>query len=530
MKTLNKLALIGTLAMALAACSGGDHGHPHAPGHDDHEQGHEAGHDEHGHGHGGGISVTHYSPQTELFVEYPPLTKGQESAFAAHLTWLKNFRAVDDGRLVVTLSGGGQPEERAEATVSQTAGIFRPVLKPQYAGQRWLRLTLTAGAVTSVHDLGEVTVYPDAASAAKAMPPEEEDAGLIGFTKEQQWKIDFATRPAESRTVRESIAVTATIKPRASGEAQLSAVSAGILKPGPTGFPRLGQRVAAGQVLAYLAPRLGGESDAAALALALERARITVEHAAHERKRLEGLLASEAVAAKRVTDAREEERLAQVELNAARQRMASYQGGSGGIPLKSPIAGTVVAVTGSAGAAVNEGQMLVHVAALDSLWLEARIPESELGRIDTPSGAFFRLDGAEQATVLEVGRNARLIAYGGLVDAVTRTVPAILEFDNPGQRLRAGMTISARLYTGRAQTTVAVSASALIDDNGQSVVYVLREGESFERRVVMPGVRDGDWVGIAQGLTAGERVVSRGAYQVRLAATTPAAMGHGHAH
>jgi membrane fusion protein, heavy metal efflux system len=55
-------------------------------------------------------------------------------------------------------------------------------------------------------------------------------------------------------------------------------------------------------------------------------------------------------------------------------------------------------------------------------------------------------------------------------------------------------------------------------------------GEAFERRVLQLGVRDGDWVEVRSGIADGERVVSKGAYQVRLAATAPAAMGEGHVH
>jgi hypothetical protein len=43
-------------------------------------------------------------------------------------------------------------------------------------------------------------------------------------------------------------------------------------------------------------------------------------------------------------------------------------------------------------------------------------------------------------------------------------------------------------------------------------------------------VRDGDFVEVKNGLAEGERVVTLGAYDVRLAATAPAAIGHGHAH
>ena len=56
------------------------------------------------------------------------------------------------------------------------------------------------------------------------------------------------------------------------------------------------------------------------------------------------------------------------------------------------------------------------------------------------------------------------------------------------------------------------------------MVYVMRGGESFSRVPVRLGVRDGDRYEVLEGLKAGDRVVSRGAVQVRLAAATPEAM------
>lgn len=537
MKSLNTLLLVTTLASALslAACSKKEHSHEEGEHeHSSHEEeGHEEGHEEEGHeehGHGEGISVTHYTSEAELFVEYLPLTLNTESAFAAHLTWLKDFSAVNDGQLLVRLTGGGHPEERVVATVSQTAGIFRPVLTPQYTGKRHLQLILTEGTRQSVHNLGEVEVYPDAKTAAEHQAVAEEESGLIAFTKEQQWKIDFATAPAVTRAMRDSISAIAVIKPRAAGQAMVTAISTGIIKSATNDFPHLGQKVVAGQTLAYLSPRLGGDADVAALSLAIEQASIILEQASYERKRLESLLTLEAVAEKRVIEARQQERLAQANLTAARKRLATYQGGEGGIALKTPVSGTVVAVNVASGASVEAGQSLIQVADLDKVWLEAKIPESELGRIQSLTGGFFSLNGQPQAMQLEIGKNARLVAYGGLVDTNTRTVPAILEFSNPQQQLRLGMTVNSQLYTGIAQNLVAVPASALSEDNGQSVLFILKEGESFERRVVKASIRDGDWVGISQGLIAGERVVTRGAYQVHLAATAPAAIGHGHAH
>lgn len=474
------------------------------------------------------ISITHYTGATELFVEFRPLVKGEQAGFAAHLTRMADFRPVRSGRVTVMLTGGGQPDERAEADVGTTPGIFRPVLTPRHAGKRRLVFRLAAGDLAATHDLGDVEVYPD----PKAVPANAEAAAerVIPFTKEQQWAIDFAQAPVAQRKLRESIAVTAVLRPRASGEAVVAAPGAGLLRAGPAGFPQVGMQVAAGQTLAFLLPRLGGETDTATLRLAVERARIGLDHASRERERLEDLLAIEAVPAKRVTEARNREHVVRAELKAAEQRAASYESATGGIALKSPIRGTVVAVYAVPGAAVTDGKSIVHVAALDKLWLEARVPESEVARVGTPAGAFFQLDGAPRATVLEVGRNARLVAFGGMVDASMRTVPAILEFDNPGGVLRAGMSLQAHLYTGRVVETVAVPASALVDDAGQAVVFVQVAGESFGRRAVVTGPRDGDWVAVMLGLAPGERVVNRGAYQVRVAAAQPATVGHGHAH
>lgn len=500
--------------------------------------------EEHGHEHGGGgIAVTHYTDKTELFVEFPFPVKGVELAFAAHMTQLGNvqnetqdphFKAVNEGKLVVILSGGGQPEERAEIAVSATPGIFRPTIKPKYTGQRQLRFELTSSKLQSTHDLGNIFVYADQ-KAAQAQEKHEEEDGSIKFTKELQWKIPFANAAAVERDLRESIAVTATIKPRASGEAQLTAPVAGVLKAGSSGFPQLGNHVKAGQVLAYLLPKLGGETDVASLTLALQRSQIELERAKQERTRLESLFVAEAIPEKRVQEARNQERLAQAELHAATSRLGGYRGSkhASGLPIASPINGTIVAMNGAEGGAVNEGALMIHVAALDKLWLEAYVPESEAGRITKPAGAYIRLDGNARSVRLEVGKNARLIAFGGMVNQASRTIPAIFEF-SPNQTgettLFAGMNVRAQLYTGLSTKGVAIPSSAVVDDGGQTVVFIQKEGEAFERRIVQLGPYDGAWVAVKSGVAIGERVVSIGAYQVRLAATAPAAMGHGHAH
>ena len=86
------------------------------------------------------------------------------------------------------------------------------------------------------------------------------------------------------------------------------------------------------------------------------------------------------------------------------------------------------------------------------------------------------------------------------------------------------------LILGGARSGKSALAERLAGDSGREVVYVQAEGESFERRVVTVGIRSGGWTEITSGLAAGEHVVTRGAYAVKLAAAGGAVPAHGHAH
>ena len=75
-----------------------------------------------------------------------------------------------------------------------------------------------------------------------------------------------------------------------------------------------------------------------------------------------------------------------------------------------------------------------------------------------------------------------------------------------------------------------VPEAAIVDDAGRPIVFVQREGETFERRAVTVGARSGDLVQVTAGLRPGERVVTKGAYLVRLASLSTSVPAHGHVH
>jgi cobalt-zinc-cadmium efflux system membrane fusion protein len=155
--------------------------------------------------------------------------------------------------------------------------------------------------------------------------------------------------------------------------------------------------------------------------------------------------------------------------------------------------------------------------------------EPDLPRVDGARAAWFTIEGYPQAFVIDE-HNGKLVTIGRVIDPKTRTAPVIFEVDNAGGRLRIGNFAKAMIATGPPRKALAIPASAIVDDAGRPIVFVMIEGESFERRPVRVGIRSNDWVEVIEGVAAGEHVVSRGAYEIKLQSSAGSVPAHGHVH
>jgi RND family efflux transporter MFP subunit len=444
------------------------------------------------------IAITDFTDETELYVEFSPLMVGQETPFAAHFTRLEGFQPIAQGRVIVFLGGGNLPLEKFNIDGSQVPGIFRPVVKPQHPGQRQLAIRLVTPAFTVTHMLGAVAVYSDKEAAIQAHSSKAEKDNGISFLLEQQWQVDFALEAVRQHTLRESVAATGVVHARSDGEAQIHAPTAGHLLTSGTAFPHTGMSVKQGQILAVIAPHLAGNEGFASLELAVQKARLQYQFAVHERKRLEDLFVQKAAPEHSVVEARKEEAIARAELEAAQRRLKQYQVQSPekmtGVLIRSPIDGIVAQVHVVPGSYLEVGEILFQVVEPDRLWLEARIAEADLGRLRNPTAAWFEVEGFEQPFQIDPEQGGQRVAFSTVVDVVSRTTSLIFEFPNPNRALRIGMFARVHVLNGKAVNDIAIPRSALVDHNGQAVVYVLLGGESFERRIVQLGIRDGNYV------------------------------------
>ena len=84
--------------------------------------------------------------------------------------------------------------------------------------------------------------------------------------------------------------------------------------------------------------------------------------------------------------------------------------------------------------------------------------------------------------------------------------------------------------TGEVVHAIAIPVNAIVHDKGMPLAFVQMSGETFARRELELGAQTNDFVQVRAGLTAGERVVTQGAYRVHLASLSSTLPEHGHAH
>jgi RND family efflux transporter MFP subunit len=513
------------LLPALLACGQPSEG-THAEGAEAHDDAH--GHGAHGHGEPGeedprpGIAVTRYEGPLELFMEYPVFVVGQDSPLVAHFTDTRDagaYQWVTTGKVTATLVFADGKEEVFVADKLLRNGIFKPLVKPTRAGAARLSLRLEGEQVAGTVNVGDVVVHPTVQAAVDAAAPEDATP-TVSWLKEQQWKTVYATAPASQGTVRGGVHATAEIVPVAGQAAEITAPVTGRVVAAK--LPWVGRKVKKGEVLLEVVP-LAGDRGAAELEFAT--AKVEFSLAQRSAERAQSLFP--AVVSERERDAALadlERALARVD--AAEGTLDAWTGGRGtGVPLRSPVAGVVTFVGVTSGQSVEAGARLVSVIDPSSVWLQARVPETEAARVASTPGASFTVAGSERVFTTD-----EPIAVGAALDPVSRTLLVVYAVTNEDGALKPGMYAKATVFTGENVEGVVIPASAVIDDGGSPTVFVMDGGESFFQRRVRLGAQDGQGVQVLAGVSAGERVVSAGAYEILLSTKAGAIPEHGHAH
>ena len=175
-------------------------------------------------------------------------------------------------------------------------------------------------------------------------------------------------------------------------------------------------------------------------------------------------------------------------------------------PLNSPISGTVVERNGTIGATVGSDANVFKIIDLSRVWIDANVFEKDLARVRVGQLVNVKVPAFPDATF-----TGRVILISSTVDPDTRTVQVRTEVPNPDGRLKPDMFANVEIVTAGRAAAISIPLSAVLDDDGKSVVFVA-DGNNYTKREVTLGLKSEDRVEIVQGLNAGDKVVTKGNY------------------
>jgi len=312
------------------------------------------------------------------------------------------------------------------------------------------------------------------------------------------------TAVAKMQPFPQVVTAIGTVTPRPAHFAELSA-------PAPTRVARIfvapGQRVAEGDSLV--------EFERAPFDAAARSAETTLASAERAYARAVRLVQAGILPQKDSDQAAGD--LAQAQVAAITARRAQQLA-----TLRAPLAGVVTRMTAVLGAAVDANQPLVEVADVTALDVVFNVSPAQAAQIH--AGDSVRVTAGEGEGGEVVGQGS-VTGVAAAVDSSSRAVAVRARIGRPARPLRIGESVFGRVVTAVHPRAVTVPVAALVPSGDGFQVLVVDSAGVARVRPVTVGARSESLAEILSGLTAGETVVTTGAYGIedgtQIVRTTP---------
>ena len=185
------------------------------------------------------------------------------------------------------------------------------------------------------------------------------------------------------------------------------------------------------------------------------------------------------------------------------------------LTIYAPAGGIVVHKNAQEGMYVETGSRIYTIADLSQVWVNLDAYESDLAGLREGMEVAFTSEAYPGETF-----SGTISFIHPVLDESTRTVKVRVSVPNEGGRLKPGMFVRAIVRAdavGGEETPLVIPASAPLLTGKRAIVYVEipgKEKPTFEGREIVLGPRAGDYYLVKEGLTEGERVVTRGGFKI----------------
>lgn len=318
--------------------------------------------------------------------------------------------------------------------------------------------------------------------------------------KPTQFLLGIRTVRVEPKQAAETIRLVGRVVPDPGGYARVQPSQPARVLADPTfPIPVTGQRVKKGQVLAVLEPTLTSleRSEKRGLVYKVESEIAVLERQLERWKQLSGFVASKEV------------ETARIQLEQLRKEREQLTGTALGRDIvTAPVDGLVTDVHVVPGEVVSPETVLVEIVDLSRLWVEAVIYDFRAANTVVGGTATSNL-------LTDEAFQLKLIGVSPRVNTEDQGIHLLFSVADTKGLLRLGMPVDVFAETGATRLKVAVPRDTVTDLGGRPVVFVRTAPEAFEARPVKVERTVGQWVEIAQGLAAGDKVVLQGVAQLK---------------
>lgn len=314
--------------------------------------------------------------------------------------------------------------------------------------------------------------------------------------------------PAAEADIEESIEVVGSLEPKFSADIK-SEFTAVVEEVYVTEWVRVRKGIA----LAKLDTR---EAEAAlqAARAGLLQAEVSETRASRELDRAMRLREAGLVTQQSLDEARTALEASQAATTAARAQLQAAETRLAKAVLRAPFDGIVAYRGVNPGDRVENmgGEPLFRIVDNRLLELTVSVPSTALSSLRTGQPLEFSTDAIPGRTF-----RGKVQFINPSADPVSRSVKVVAHVPNEEETLRGGLFVKGRILTGAKRSVLQVPRASLVDwDPGQGLAAVfVVNGDTAEKRPIRTGSATPDAVEVTQGLQPGERVVTRGAFNLR---------------
>jgi len=466
------------------------------------------------------LKFTDYNSDYELFAEASPMVTGEVSEILAHFTKLADFSALREGTVTASLIIGNKTiHQKLEKPTHPGIYIFQ--LKPEVAGKGKLTFDIETKDGKYSFAINGIEAFADEHEAIhEADEAIEAHANAITFTKEQSWKIDFATGMPKLEPFGEVIKTTARVQSVQSEELILTAKASGIVQFKTNGLTE-GAEISKGKILFTISAESFADNN---MNVRYSEAKTNFERAESDYNRKSELIKDQLVSQKELINSKAEYENAKAVFENLKKNFS--KGGQNVISAKSGFAKHIYVTNGEY---VEAGQPLVTIAENKNLYLKAEVQQKYASALPFIKTATIRSLNNNVVFSLEE-LNGKVVSFSKNVSDESYLIPVTLQVENRAEIL-PGSFMEVFLKTESKTDALTVPITALVEEQGSFKVFVQIDPETFEKREIKIGKSDGIKTEVLSGLNPNERIVTRGGILVKLAAVSNSLDPHaGHVH